>query len=209
MEVVVVVTGATAVRVCVTVVDDVGPVTVWVRVDVVVFDSVVVVGCAGVLSDVVVELELELVSADASVLLRVVGVVAVWLLVWVMLALTLLAMLFAAPEPHAATRMQHRTASAPWSSGHLEGCTLRRSFARPNGLSSPRWCETAQSTDTISRPNGRRPTGISLKFPSPRGMPMIVRHRTTPAIAWTNASHQPQKMNQRTLPTSDGSRRLA
>lgn len=114
-----------------------GPVTVWVRVDVVVFDSVVVVGCAGVLSDVVVELELELVSADASVLLRVVGVVAVWLLVWVMLALTLLAMLFAAPEPHAATRMQHRTASAPWSSGHLEGCTYAEASRARTGCHHP------------------------------------------------------------------------
>ena len=44
---------------------------------------------------------------------------------------------------------------------------------------------------------------MSLKFASPSGIPMIVRHISTPVTTWPIASHQPARMNQMTFPTSE------
>ena len=59
---------------------------------------------------------------------------------------------------------------------------------------------TAQATGTISRPNGNSETGISLKFASPSGIPMIVTHSATPVTRCSRASHQPHRTSHRTLP---------
>src|SRR3954470_11038027 len=56
---------------------------------------------------------------------------------------------------------------------------------------------------TISRPNGVRETGISLKFAKPRGMSMIVRHMSTPVMTCPRASHHPASTNQMMLPISE------
>ena len=46
-------------------------------------------------------------------------------------------------------------------------------------------------------------TGISLKFASPSGIPMIVRHISTPVTTCPIASHQPARTNQMMLPISE------
>ena len=56
---------------------------------------------------------------------------------------------------------------------------------------------------TISRPNGVSDTGISLKFASPSGIPMIVTHIKMPPSRCPIASHHPARMIQITLPTID------
>ena len=47
----------------------------------------------------------------------------------------------------------------------------------------------AWSIVTISRPNGSRETGVSLKFASPSGMPMIVKHSSIPVRRCPSARH--------------------
>lgn len=52
------------------------------------------------------------------------------------------------------------------------------SSGRATWLAYPR--RRACSRSTMSRPNGVSETGISLKFARPSGMPMMVRHISTP-----------------------------
>src|SRR5687768_15892633 len=54
----------------------------------------------------------------------------------------------------------------------------------------------AWARSTTSRPNGVSETGISLKFASPSGIPMIVRHMRSPVTTWPTASHHPARTNQ-------------
>ena len=44
---------------------------------------------------------------------------------------------------------------------------------------------------------------MSLKFARPSGIPMIVRHISTPVTTCPMASHQPARMNQMTFPISE------
>ena len=61
----------------------------------------------------------------------------------------------------------------------------------------------ASSIETISRPNGSSETGMSLKFARPSGRPMIVKQSSTPETRCRSASHQPQRINQSTLPMTE------
>src|SRR5262245_29331837 len=61
----------------------------------------------------------------------------------------------------------------------------------------------AWSRSTTSRPKGVSETGMSLKFASPSGIPMMVRHISTPVMRWPSASHQPASTNQMMLPMTD------
>jgi hypothetical protein len=63
----------------------------------------------------------------------------------------------------------------------------------------------ASSAETISRPNGRIDTLMSLKFARPSGMQMIVRQSSTPVKRCIRASHQPPRMNHRTFPKDEPS----
>jgi hypothetical protein len=137
----------------VTVVDEVGPVTVLVRVAVVadsVSVTVVVVGlevvvvevdvgaaaavlaCAVVVDEVVADADCEPVVSlragavtDLVVLLEVVGPVFVALPVRVMLALRLLLRLCADPDPHAVTTIVHRATSVPARSNRRDEAVIR------------------------------------------------------------------------------------
>src|SRR5262249_15353372 len=84
--------------------------------------------------------------------------------------------------------------------GHGANVQLPRTLTVTGPPPAPR---LASSTETISRPNGRRPTVISLKFARPRGIPMTVMHKITPVKMCTSVSHQPAITNQMTFPIAD------
>ncbi len=56
---------------------------------------------------------------------------------------------------------------------------------------------------TMSFPSGAMATAASLKFPSPSGIPMMVRQRSSPDNRWAIAIHSPMSTNQMTFPIVD------
>ena len=57
--------------------------------------------------------------------------------------------------------------------------------------------------ETISLPSGAMATAASLKFPSPSGIPTMVKQRISPGNTCAIAIHAPARRNQSTLPTMD------
>src|SRR5215469_16229107 len=89
------------------------------------------------------------------------------------------------------TDRDHAGASAACNRA-AEDRRIRHAYLRYPGYSSP--------DGTISTPSGIRLIGISLKFASPNGMPMMVRHNAMPATRWPRASSQPSRTIQMMLP---------
>jgi hypothetical protein len=74
------------------------------------------------------------------------------------------------------TRRPGASSTHPRHGGRLD--RARYGTLRPDD--TPIRC--ASSTETICRPSGHSDTGISLKFASPSGIPMIVMHCAMPVI---------------------------
>ena len=57
--------------------------------------------------------------------------------------------------------------------------------------------------ETISLPSGAMATAASLKFPSPSGIPTIVKQSTNPRTTCAIEIQTPASRNQSTFPTMD------
>ena len=97
---------------------------------------------------------------------------------------------------------QSRQGGVPEVEDHAEAVVLEQEAgARAAGLGPgaaraedgerPHRAANGWSVGTISLPSGTSEIGISLKFATPSGMPMIVRHSAIPVVRWPSASHQP------------------
>jgi len=65
----------------------------------------------------------------------------------------------------------------------------------------PRARRRGSLVETISLPSGAMATAASLKFPSPSGIPTMVKQRISPGNTCAIAIHAPARRNQSTLPT--------
>src|SRR5450432_3114514 len=59
------------------------------------------------------------------------------------------------------------------------------------------------AVDTMSLPSGAIATAASLKFPRPRGIPMIVRHSNRPKSTCAIAIQKPANRNHTRLPMAE------
>src|SRR5215472_4014108 len=82
------------------------------------------------------------------------------------------------------------------------GTKLRRRAAVPAGVRQ-RYEGYGWSLGTMVTPSGTSEIGMILKLASPSGIPMMVRHSSTPVTRCPSASHQPNRMIQRMLPSSE------